>query len=53
MGIWCYPGAFPDKVTPDIDFTDEVVQCDVPLVKILSCVLVIYKWSQINFDVNT
>ena len=29
-------GAFPDKVTPDIDFTDEaVVQCYVPLVKIL------------------
>ena len=31
-----YPGVFPDKVTPDIDFTDEVVvQCDVPDVKIL------------------
>ena len=31
-----YPGAFPDKVTPDIDFTDEVVvQCDVLDVKIL------------------
>ena len=29
-------GTFPDKVTPDIDFTDEaVVQCDVPVVKIL------------------
>ena len=29
------PGAFPDKVTPDIDFTDESeVQCDVPVVKI-------------------
>ena len=27
---------FPDKVTPGIDFTDEaVVQCDVPVVKIL------------------
>ena len=26
----------PDKVTPDIDFTDEaVVQCDAPVVKIL------------------
>ena len=25
--------AFPDKVTPDIDFTDEaVVQCDAPVV---------------------
>ena len=30
------PGAFPDKVTLDIDLTDEaVVQCDVPVVKIL------------------
>ena len=30
------PGAFLDKVTPDIDFTSEVVvQCDVPVVKIL------------------
>ena len=32
------PGAFPDihKVTPDIDFTDEViVQYYVPVVKIL------------------
>ena len=28
-------GAFPDKITPDIDFTSEaVVQCDVPDVKI-------------------
>ena len=31
-----YPGVFPNKVTSDIDFTDEVVvQCDVPDVKIL------------------
>ena len=31
-----YPRVFPDKVTYDIDFTDEVVvQCDVPDVKIL------------------
>ena len=38
------PGAFLDKVTPDIDFTSEVVvQCDVPVVKILLQVLVIYK----------
>ena len=38
------PEAFPDKVTPDIDFTDEVVdQCDVPVVKLLLQVLVIYK----------
>ena len=30
------PGAFPDKITPDIDFTDEaVVQCDIPVIKIL------------------
>ena len=37
-------GAFPYKVTPDIDFTDEVVvQCDVPDITV---VLVIYKWSQ-------
>ena len=29
------PGAFPDKVTADIDDTDEaVVQCDVTVVKI-------------------
>ena len=36
-----YSGAFPYKVTPDIDFTVEVVvQCDVPEVKVA---LVIYK----------
>ena len=36
-------GIFPDKVTPGIDFTDEaVVQYDVPVVKILLQVLVIY-----------
>ena len=30
------PGAFPDKITPDLDFTDEaVVQYDVPVAKIL------------------
>ena len=30
------PGTFPDNVTPDTDFTHEVVvQCDVPVVKIL------------------
>ena len=29
-------GAIPNKVTNDIDFTDEAeVQCDVPVVKIL------------------
>ena len=31
-----YPGAFPNKVTSDIDFRDEVVVwCDIPDVKIL------------------
>ena len=48
------PEAFPDKVTPGIDFTDgAVVQCDVPVVKIFLYVLAIYKLSQINVDVNT
>ena len=38
------PRAFPDKATPAIDFTDEtVVQCDVPVVKTLLQVLVIFK----------
>ena len=47
------PEAFLDKVTPDIDFTDEaVVQYDVPAKKIHLQVLVTYKWSQISFDVN-
>ena len=37
-------GTFPDKVTPGIDFTHEaVVQCHVPVLKILLKVLVIYK----------
>ena len=36
-----YLGAFPYKVIPDVDFTNEVeVQCDVPYVKVI---LVIYK----------
>ena len=40
------------KVTPDIDFIDEViVHCYVPLLKILLQVLVIYE--KVNFDVNT
>ena len=31
-----YHGTFPDKVTPDIDFTDEVVvQCDLADAKML------------------
>ena len=49
------PGAFPDKVTLNIDFIDEaVIQCyDVPVVKILLQVLVISEWPQVNFDVNT
>ena len=43
-GYLMLPGAFADKVTPDIDFTDEaVVQCDVPVIKIFLQVLLIYK----------
>ena len=55
MGIWCHQKHFQIyKVTPDIDFTDEViVQCYVPVVKILLLVLVLYEWSHINFDVKT
>ena len=38
------PGAFLDRVAPDIDLTDEaVVQCDVPVVKMLLWMLVINK----------
>ena len=51
VGIWC-SGAFPGKVTPSIDFTDEV-QCDIPVLKILLSMIRIYKCSQINSDVNT
>ena len=37
--------AFPDKVTPDIYFRDGVVvECNVPVVKILLKVLAVYKW---------
>ena len=36
-------GKFPDKVISDTDFTDKaVVQCDVPVLKILLQVTVIY-----------
>ena len=36
---------FSDKVNPDIDFIDEpVIQCDVPVIKILLLTMVIYKW---------
>ena len=42
------PGACPDKVTPNIDFTDEaVVQCDVKIVQFKNT------FVKINFDVNT
>ena len=35
-GYLMLPGAFPDKVTPDIGFTDQVVvQYGLPIVKIL------------------
>ena len=57
MGIWWYQGDFTDEDvfnTRGIDVTDEaVVQYDVAVVKILLQVLIIYNWSQINFDVNT
>ena len=30
------PGAFPDKVTPDIGFTEEaIVQWELPIVKVV------------------
>ena len=48
------PGTFPDKFTPEIDFTNEtVVQCDVPVVKILLLGVGILQILKINFDVNT
>ena len=54
MGIRCYQEHFQIKLPLYTNFKDEaVVQCDVPVVKILLSVLVIYKSSQINFDVNT
>ena len=35
-GFLMLPGAFQDKVTPDIGFADQVVvQCELPTVKIL------------------
>ena len=38
------PGVFPDQVTPYIDFTVDVVgQCEVPVVKVLLQMPVIYK----------
>ena len=40
------PGAFPDKVTPEINFVDKVVfWCDISVLKTLLQVMVIYKWS--------
>ena len=53
--IWAFhlPGAFPD-IYYDIDYTDETVaQCDIPVILILLCVLIIYKWPQINSYLNT
>ena len=50
------PGVFSDKVTRDIDFIEvfeAVGQCGLSFVKILLQVIVIYKWSQRHFDVNT
>ena len=47
------PGASSDKVNLDIDFTDvAVVQRDVPIVQIRLLMMVIYKESEISFDVN-
>ena len=47
------PGASSDKVNLDIDFTDvAVVQHDVPIVQIRLLMMVIYKESEISFDVN-
>lgn len=38
------PGAFSGKVTLDVGFTDDlVVQCDVPMVKTILWVMVIYR----------
>ena len=38
------PGAFPDKLTFGIDFTEKaVVHCNVPVVKILLKMMIIYK----------
>ena len=52
-GHMMLPGAFPGKVAPDINFTDEIVaQCYVPVIKILLQVMIIYKLQQINFDVG-
>ena len=49
-----WPGVFSDIVTPDIGFIDKALgQCYALVVKILFSVLLIYKWSQVNFDLNT
>ena len=43
-GYLMQPGIFPDKVTPDINLTDEVVvQCDIIVLKIPFWALAIYK----------
>ena len=47
------PGVFLDKLPLNIDFIGEAVVQYVSVVKILLWVLVIYKFSQINSDVNT
>ena len=47
------PGVFLDKLPLNIDFIGEAVVQYVSVVKILLWMLVIYKFSQINSDVNT
>ena len=52
-GYLTLPGASSDKVNPDIDFANvAVVQCNVPIVQIRLLMMVIYKESEISFDVN-
>lgn len=47
-------GAILEKMSPDIDFTDEeVVQFDVPVGETDFRSIVVDRWSQMNFDVNT
>ena len=47
-------GAILEQMSPDIDFMDEeVVQFDVPVGERDFRSIVIDRWSQMNFDVNT
>ena len=53
IGIRCYQVHLQIKLQLILILqnSSSVVQCDVTIVKIL--LLVVYKWFQINFDVNT